>query len=91
MEPNNLNIISYNSRGFKNPNFNYLNTLFERCDFLLVQETWLYNFESNIVNSVLSGAMHHSISAMDDADIGRRGRPHGGISIIWKKDLPLKT
>ena len=34
-----INITSYNCEGFKYRNFDYLNTVFNKCDILLLQET----------------------------------------------------
>ena len=44
MEDRQTKILSYNCAGFKS-NYDYINkTVFENCDILLLQETWLYNF-----------------------------------------------
>ena len=47
MDVRNLKVSSFNCAGFKR-NHEYNNkTVFENCDILLLQETWLYNFEFN--------------------------------------------
>ena len=50
MEDRQTKILSYNCVGFKG-NYDYINkTVFENCDILLLQETWLYNLEFNLFN-----------------------------------------
>ena len=50
MEGRQIIVSSYNCAGFKS-NHEYINkTLFEKCNILLLQETWLYKFEFNIFN-----------------------------------------
>ena len=36
-----LDIVTYNVKGFKPRNYNYLDEIFNKCDMLLLQETWL--------------------------------------------------
>ena len=86
---NHLNITTFNCEGFKYRNYDYLSETFNNCDILLLQETWLYNFEHNILNNILQSSQYHAISAMDEADIGRAGRPYGGCAIVWHPNLNL--
>ena len=44
-----LKFISYNCKGFKNRNYNYLKELYDKNDILLLQETWLYFFQDDNV------------------------------------------
>ena len=39
----------------------------------------------------MSSCQYHAVSAMDDANIARRGRPYGGCAIIWKQNLKLSV
>ena len=66
-----------------------MRSLFESTDVLFLQETWLYDTESDILNSVLPNCRHYCVSAMDDTDVVRLGRPHGGVAIGWKASLGL--
>ena len=91
MGANKLKIISYNCRGFKTRNYEYIKDLYKKCNFLLIQETWLYDFQSNDIINVLSNSMCHSVSSMESNDVGRQGRPYGGVAIIWNKHLPLEV
>ena len=89
MKENYLNFVSYNIKGFKNRNFDYVKSLFASSDVLFLQETWLYDSESDMISTVLPNCRHHSVSAMNDSDVGRLGRPHGGVALAWKSSLDL--
>ena len=89
-----LRICSYNTKGFKYRNFNYLKSLFRDHDIMFIQETWLFDFESITISNVLPNSIFASTSAMDSSDVNRRGRPYGGCAIICKNNYsltPIKT
>ena len=79
--------MSFNIKGFKERNFDYVRELYNKYDFLMLQETWLYKFEENIVSKVLPGSNYCSTSAMEDDNIDRLGKPYGSCMIIWKRTL----
>ena len=82
-------VSSFNCAGFKS-NCDYINeSVYKKCDILLLQETWLYKFEFNLFNNKIKDCQYHAVSAMDESDIGRVGRPKGGCAIVWHKDLAL--
>ena len=85
----NLKITSFNCAGFKYRNFSYLKDIFNKCDILILQETWLYNFEFSEFINVLPGCQYHAISSMNETDVGRAGRPFGGNAILWHSNLAL--
>ena len=89
MESKDLTISSFNCSGFKPRNYDYLRDIFGKCEVLLLQETWLYNFEANLFSNVIPGCNFHAISAMDESDITRVGRPYGGCAILWNNKLAL--
>ena len=93
-----LKIASYNCKIFKGElKKNMCGELLEKCDFLLIQEHWLYEENFNRFDSIYDN-VNISIegkSAMDPSII-RIGRPHGGCAILWKSDIsynifPIKT
>ena len=88
---NPLKITSYNCQGVKDRNYNYLHNLFINCDMLLLQETWLYNFEHSIFNNILQSCQYHAISSMDEGNVIHHGRPHGGTAIIWHQNINLSV
>ena len=85
----NLNITSYNCNGFKNRNYEYVNEIFKKCNILMLQETWLYNFQHKNFSKIIPNCQYYAVSAMDEANVSRMGRPYGGVAILWKKGLKL--
>ena len=77
-------ISTFNCKGFKPRNYNYLKQLFQKVDFLLLQELWLYDYESDIITKELSDSSYIAKSHMV-SDKLREGRPFGGIAIVWKR------
>ena len=84
-----LKLTSFNCNGFKNRNYDYIRDIFDKCNILFLQETWLYEFEHKQYCKVLPQCQYYAVSAMDDSEIIRAGRPFGGCSIIWHKNLQL--
>ena len=56
---------------------------------LLLQETWLHNFEHKNFSKFLPKCQYYAVSAMDEADVQRVGRPYGGVAILWNKAMKL--
>ena len=84
-----LKITSFNCQGFKFRNYNYVKEIFKQCNILMLQETWLFNFEHNNFIKEIPDCHYYAISDMDEADVSRVGRPKGGVAILWHKDLKL--
>ena len=84
-----LNIASYNCQGAKFRNYDYIKDTFNKCDILLLQETWMYNFEHSQFINFLPNCQYTAVSAMDDVDIHRSGRPKGGCAVLWRRDLAI--
>ena len=89
MDSRDLTIISFNCKGLKHRNYEYIKKIFESTDILLVQEHWLFDFEDNVFHNVLPNCQFVSKSGMSD-DLILTGRPYGGVAIIWKRSCPLK-
>ena len=85
----NFELTTYNCAGFKPRNFNYLKEILGKTDILLLQETWLYNFEFKEFDKVLGNCSYHAVSAMDECNVERLGRPYGGCAVIWHSNLAL--
>lgn len=82
-------IASYNCKGFKNRNYNYLCGLFNDSDILLLQEHWLFNFEFDIFGKLLNNCLYTAKSGMKDYEFVS-GRPYGGVAILWSKLINCK-
>ena len=90
-----LNIKTFNCKGFKARNYSYVSKLFEDVSLLLIQEHWLYRFEFDNFSKVLNNAIFHAQSSMDENRL-RRGRPYGGTAILYKSNInanitPIET
>ena len=81
---NSLRLVSFNCKGFKDRNYDYLRELYNKFDIMILQETWLYSFQDNIIKKVLNGSDCYSISEMNPADIDRLGCPFSGCALVWK-------
>ena len=83
----NLKITYFNCKGFKFRNYDYLKHLFNSCEILLLQETWLYEFENREFIKVLPECQYYAVSPMDNSNIGQMGRPFGGCAILYHRNL----
>ena len=81
-----LTVTSFNCKGFKNRNFNYISKLFSNCEVMLFQEQWLRSFEFEEFRKVLPDCEYVSKTIMKDDDI-IIGRPYSGVAILWKNKI----
>ena len=82
-------VASYNCKGFKFRNFEYIRKLFDQVDVLLIQEHWLYNFEFDIFSKVLPNCKYIAKSGMDSSTVNL-GRPFSGVAIVWRNNISIK-
>ena len=61
--------------------------LFNNCDILCVQETWLAKQELEICNSLHDDFLAASVAKVDFSKGILVGRPHGGVSIFYNRRL----
>ena len=57
------------------------------CDILCLQETWMFDNTLDFMNSIHKDYLHVSIAGKDTTTELLRGRPAGGVSILYKKSL----
>lgn len=86
----NLSVITYNCKGFDDRKVTFSKDLFNKCDFLLLQEHWLYKSMFNELCRIDKNASFCATSAMDESVI-LQGRRHGGCAIIWRSNLSYKV
>ena len=86
----NLSCISYNCNYANNVKLPFFKELFEQCDFLMLQEHGLYNSQFQWFDNIKNGIGKHGLSAMDEGQL-LRGRPHGGVVILWNPNLKCKV
>ena len=78
-----LKMITYNCKHnfvTTGDKYKFMDDLFLGCDFLLLQEHWLYKSECPKLLSLGSSTDMTAVSAMDES-IHRVGRPFGGCAI----------
>ena len=84
-----LSCISYNCSHAGSAKLPLLKELFEECDFLLLQEHGLHKCQFDWFDNIYDRIGKHGVSAMDETQL-LRGRPHGGVVILWNPDLKCK-
>ncbi len=57
------------------------------CDIIFLQETWLAPHDLTFVNTLDGRFYSKSVSSILIEDRVIRGRPHGGLSILWSKQI----
>jgi len=80
----NLRFCSYNCRGFNSAKKQYVTSLLNICDFLLVQEHWLCDEEISSLSSLISDFLSCGVSGFSSDQI-LGGRPYGGCAIFWRR------
>ena len=91
MTKQNIKIFTYNCKGLKPRNYPYIKDLSTIYDIILLQETWLHDFEIDKVNDITPNFMVKATSSMDPSDINRVGRPFGGCIVMWNKSLNINV
>ena len=77
---------SYNCKNLKT-SVTELQTLCGKCDLLLLQETWIIDQEIPILSGIHKDFYSRGISSIDTSSGIHRGRPYGGLAILWRKTL----
>ncbi len=86
-----LKLTSYNCKNFSNsePKFEFINKFCAECDFIFLQEHWLYESEFVKLPEINGGSGVVAISAMDESD-ERLGHAYGCCAIIWNPNIQRK-
>ena len=82
----NPKVLSFNWHGVKSSS-NTLQQFTKDFDILMIQEHWLYPDELSYMSCLCANFCSFSISPMTTDDKLLRGRPPGGVSILWRKSL----
>ena len=89
-----LSIVSYNCQCANDPKLPFLRELYDKCDFLLLQEHGLFKSQFGWFDKIdeQNGVGKCGVSAMNE-EILLTGRPHGGVhvAIIWKSNMKLSA
>jgi len=82
----NLKVTSFNVHGVKSSS-NTIQDLCKKFDIILLQEHWLYPDDLSYISQLSPDFCSFSLSPMSIDDRLLSGRPHGGVSIMWRKNL----
>lgn len=82
-----IKVASFNCFGLKSGCEEYVANLCKKFSIVALQETWLYPWELNAPSSLGDHINSFSLSAVNVNDEIMLGRPYGGITFIWHKDL----
>ncbi len=81
-----MKIASFNCHSLKSSG-DAVRDLCDKCDIVLLQETWLNRDELSVLNNIHPDCYGMGTSAIDiESDI-LVGRPYGGLAILWKRKI----
>jgi len=82
-----LRFLSLNCHGLSDDVVSYLHSIISEFDFVLLQETWLSNFNSHTLNNISDDFIHFHNSAMETKLRSGflTGRPFGGTAILVRR------
>ena len=90
-----LSIASYNCKFFDgntgSPKLQFANEVFNSCDFMCIQEHWLYESQYHRFHLISSDPIDYVASSAMDPSRLRSGRPHGGTAIVWRNSIKHKV
>ena len=81
-----IQICSFNCNSLKN-SLTEVSELCSRYDLIFLQEIWLGKFELSSLNSIHNDFWGLGVTAFDSSNALLKGRPYGGIAILWRKTL----
>lgn len=83
-----LSLCTYNMHGFNN-GASFLKQLCSNNDLIFVQEHWLQNSQLHMFNTIDDQFKFYGNSSMENR-LSKgllKGRPFGGVGVLWRKDL----
>ncbi|CAK1601199.1 unnamed protein product [Parnassius mnemosyne] len=82
----NLTLISFNCKSIER-SFEDVRDLCEKADCVILQETWLLPWDIPILGKIHKDFGYTGNSAIDVGAEILRGRPYGGVAILWRKSV----
>ena len=80
-----INVCTFNCK-YVQSSVDEIKSLCKKCDVLLLQETWLLDSELPYLSNISDEFYAKGISSVA-TDKVLQGRKHGGIGILWRKNL----
>ncbi|KAG7310128.1 hypothetical protein JYU34_004669 [Plutella xylostella] len=78
--------VSFNCKSIKR-SVDCVRMLCKDADIVALQETWLYSFDLAFLGSIDDQFSYTGKSAIDTSVGILRGRPYGGVAILWRKSV----
>lgn len=85
-----INIASFNCRGYNVIKRDYIRTLLSKVSVLFLQEVWLSDDQMQELGSIDDKFLFTGRSGFDNSDV-LTGRPYGGVAILWRSDLSVSV
>lgn len=82
--PSSISIVSFNCKNVKRSEQS-IRDLTGKADIIVLQETWLLPHDLNFVHQINSECGCVAKSSVDTSVGILRGRPYGGLAILWNK------
>lgn len=79
-------LVSFNCHSLKR-SIDSVRLLCDTADVIALQETWLLPHDIPILGSIHRDFEYTGKSAVDTSAGVLRGRPYGGVSILWRKGV----
>lgn len=79
-----ISVLSFNCKSFKR-SMECVASFSEKADIIALQETWLLPHEISELGRVNRNFSYHGKSAVDTSQGILRGRPFGGVALLWNK------
>lgn len=83
---NKSNFISYNCQNIKS-SVDDVRLLCQSADIVALQETWLFPHDLTYLGGIHGDFAYTGKSAVDTSAGIVRGRPHGGVALLWRKTM----
>ena len=87
---NQITLCTYNSNNYDAAKYDFAKEMFTKCDFLLLQETWLT--ENEFIRKFKNDFPESECIAASQMDLDgiKAGRPYGGVAICYHAGLKCK-
>ena len=84
---------TYNCKNFRGTlRCDFINDMFKECDFLCIQEHWLLDTQFHLFDNILCDVpIRYEAKSPMELETQSRGRPYGGVAIIWRSNLKYRT
>nr|XP_053609838.1 uncharacterized protein LOC128674882 [Plodia interpunctella] len=82
--------VTFNCKNVKRSVDN-IRDLCKEYDIIALQETWLTNEDISFLNTISDDFSSTGVSAMDTSTGPIRGRPYGGVALLWRRSVFLNV